>query len=190
MNNMNSKLIKIVINIIKAITTFFIVCIFSIVFLQRVSNNGITLGGFSIYTVVTESMVPKYNVYDMILVKTIDTKDIKVYDDIVYKGEVDDFAGKIVTHRVEKIDTKDNKLIFTTKGINNDLEDPLVNEDQVLGKVEHKFILLSLISKVVNNNYGFYFLIFVPLTIIIFLEVMSIIEEKKEIKRLEDEEKA
>lgn len=185
----NKNIIKIILGIIKSIATFFIVCVFSIIFLQRVSNNSINLAGFSIYTVVTESMYPKYKVFDMILVKSVDTKSIKVHDDVVYKGEKSDFQGKIVTHRVEDITEDNGVLTFTTKGINNDIEDPLVNENQIMGKVVHKLLLLSLISKVINNTYGFYFLIFVPLVIVIFLEVMESIEEKKELKKVLDDER-
>lgn len=185
----NKNIIKIILGIIKSIATFFIVCVFSIIFLQRVSNNSINLAGFSIYTVVTESMYPKYKVYDMILVKSVDIKSIKVHDDVVYKGEKSDFQGKIVTHRVEDITEDNGVLTFTTKGINNDIEDPLVNENQIMGKVVHKLLLLSLISKVINNTYGFYFLIFVPLVVVIFLEVMESIEEKKELKKVLDDER-
>ena len=185
----NKNIIKIILGIIKSIATFFIVCVFSIIFLQRVSNNSINLAGFSIYTVVTESMYPKYKVYDMILVKSVDTKSIKVHDDVVYKGEKSDFQGKIVTHRVEDITEDNGVLTFTTKGINNDIEDPLVNENQIMGKVVHKLLLLSLISKVINNTYGFYFLIFVPLVVVIFLEVMESIEEKKELTKVLDDER-
>lgn len=185
----NKNIIKIILGIIKSIATFFIVCVFSIIFLQRVSNNSINLAGFSIYTVVTESMYPKYKVYDMILVKSVDTKSIKVHDDVVYKGEKSDFQGKIVTHRVEDITEDNGVLTFTTKGINNDIEDPFVNENQIMGKVVHKLLLLSLISKVINNTYGFYFLIFVPLVVVIFLEVMESIEEKKELKKVLDDER-
>ena len=185
----NKNIIKIILGIIKSIATFFIVCVFSIIFLQRVSNNSINLAGFSIYTVVTESMYPKYKVYDMILVKSVDTKSIKVHDDVVYKGEKSDFQGKIVTHRVEDITEDNGVLTFTTKGINNDIEDPLVNENQIMGKVVHKLLLLSLISKVINNTYGFYLLIFVPLVVVIFLEVMESIEEKKELNKFLDDER-
>lgn len=185
----NKNIIKIILGIIKSIATFFIVCVFSIIFLQRVSNNSINLAGFSIYTVVTESMYPKYKVYDMILVKSVDTKSIKVHDDVVYKGEKSDFQGKIVTHRVEDITEDNGVLTFTTKGINNDIEDPLVNENQIMGKVVHKLLLLSLISKVINNTYGFYFLIFVPLVVVIFLEVMESIEEKNELNKVLDDER-
>ena len=185
----NKNIIKIILGIIKSIATFFIVCVFSIIFLQRVSNNSINLAGFSIYTVVTESMYPKYKVFDMILVKSVDTKSIKVHDDVVYKGEKSDFQGKIVTHRVEDITEDNGVLTFTTKGINNDIEDPLVNENQIMGKVVHKLLLLSLISKVINNTYGFYFLIFVPLVVVIFLEIMESIEEKKELKKVLDDER-
>ena len=58
-----------------------------------------------------------------------------------------------------------------------------------MGKVVHKLLLLSLISKVINNTYGFYFLIFVPLVVVIFLEVMESIEEKKELNKVLDDER-
>ena len=63
----NNKLLKILTMIIKAIVSLFIVVVISIIFIQRISDNKVSLGGYSIYTIITESMVPKYNVGDMII---------------------------------------------------------------------------------------------------------------------------
>ena len=49
----NNKVLKIITKVIRAIITFFIILIISIIFIQRVSNNKLNLGGFSIYTIVT-----------------------------------------------------------------------------------------------------------------------------------------
>lgn len=62
------------------------------------------------------------------------------------------------------------------------IEDPLVEENQILGKVIMKGTILSLISKIVNNPYGFYFVIFVPFAILLVMEIIDFIEEKKERK--------
>ena len=165
--------------IIKAIVSFFIIIVVSIIFIQRISDNKLTLGGYSIYTIITESMVPKYNVGDMVIAKKIPITELKVNDDIVYLGNKNDFAGKIVTHQIIEIEKKGNELYFHTKGIANMIEDPLVEENQILGKVIMTGTILSLISKIVNNPYGFYFVIFVPFAILL---VIDFIEEKKERK--------
>ena len=168
--------------IIKAIVSFFIIIVVSIIFIQRISDNKLTLGGYSIYTIITESMVPKYNVGDMVIAKKIPITELKVNDDIVYLGNKNDFAGKIVTHQIIEIEKKGNELYFHTKGIANMIEDPLVEEKQILGKVIMKGTILSLISKIVNNPYGFYFVIFVPFAILLVMEIIDFIEEKKKKK--------
>lgn len=178
----NNKALKILLMIIKAIISLFIVIVISIIFIQRISNNKLSPGGYSIYTIITESMEPKYKVYDMVISKNINTEEIVVGDDVVYRGMKDDFAGKIVTHRVIKKEKLQGKTYFHTKGIANDIEDPLVEDNQILGKVVYKSIVLSLISKVVNNPYGFYFVVFVPFAILLVMEVIDIIDERKEKK--------
>ena len=178
----NNKVLRILAMIIKAIVSFFIIIVVSIIFIQRISDNKLTLGGYSIYTIITESMVPKYNVGDMVIAKKIPITELKVNDDIVYLGNKNDFAGKIVTHQIIEIEKKGNELYFHTKGIANMIEDPLVEEKQILGKVIMKGTILSLISKIVNNPYGFYFVIFVPFAILLVMEIIDFIEEKKERK--------
>ena len=172
----NNKVLRILAMIIKAIVSFFIIIVVSIIFIQRISDNKLTLGGYSIYTIITESMVPKYNVGDMVIAKKIPITELKVNDDIVYLGNKNDFAGKIVTHQIIEIEKKGNELYFHTKGIANMIEDPLVEENQILGKVIMKGTILSLISKIVNNPYGFYFVIFVPFAIVLVMEIIDFIE--------------
>ena len=100
----NNKVLRILAMIIKAIVSFFIIIVVSIIFIQRISDNKLTLGGYSIYTIITESMVPKYNVGDMVIAKKIPITELKVNDDIVYLGNKNDFAGKIVTHQIIEIE--------------------------------------------------------------------------------------
>ena len=155
-----------------------IILIVSVIFVQRISNNKVTIGGYSVFTIITESMVPKYQVGDMLLSKKCDIDKIKVGDEVVYMGKSGTFEGKIVTHRVIKIDKTSNGLEFHTKGIANAVEDPLVNGDQIYGVVSKKLFFLSMLSKLVNNIYGFYFTIFIPFAIMIFLEIIAMMHEK------------
>ena len=110
----NNKLLKILTMIIKAIVSLFIVVVISIIFIQRISDNKVSLGGYSIYTIITESMVPKYNVGDMIISKNVSPDELKVKDDVVYLGNKGDFADKIITHQIimcSKINQEKTRLV-------------------------------------------------------------------------------
>lgn len=183
---MEKDIVKFTIGFIKAVIAIFIVLIMALIMIQKFSNNNLSLGGYRLFTIITGSMEPKYNVGDMVLAKEVKASDIEVYDDVVYNGKEDDFAGKIVAHQVIKKEMKNGKYSFVTKGIANTTEDPVINEDQIIGKIIYKTYVLSFISKIVNNVYGFYFLLFVPIVVLVFIEIIKIIEEKKE-ERMEKE---
>ena len=53
---------------------------------QRVSNNENSFLGFRIFKVETGSMIPKYQIGDVILIKEKDINKIKVGDDVTYFG--------------------------------------------------------------------------------------------------------
>ena len=90
MNNEKKKNpLKIIASIIKGIISLVIILVVAVIVVQRVTNNKFNLAGYGLYTVVTPSMVPKYNIGDMILGKQVDTKTIKIGDDVIYLGEVD-----------------------------------------------------------------------------------------------------
>lgn len=188
-----NKGLKIVGNILYALLVILVLLILVVVILQRVSNNTISLGGFRIFNIITESMVPKYEVGDILVAKEIAPGEIKVGDDVVYQGKEGSFAGKTVTHQVIEIEEENGNYKFHTKGIANDEEDPLVGQEQISGKIVYKIKTISYISKVINNLYSFYFIIFIPIAILIFIEIrrtiMSLKKDKKEVVDKEDEEK-
>ncbi len=177
-----NKVYKISSTIIKAFFSFAVILIVLVIFIQRVSNNKATLGGYSIFTIISSSMAPEYNVGDMVFAKEKKFEDINIGDDVVYLGKEGDFANKIVTHRVIGKSTVDGKYVFETKGIANEIADPKIEGSQIKGVVIFKGVLISAISRLVNNMYGFYFLLFVPLSILIFFEILDISEERKKLK--------
>ena len=181
---LDNKFIKILFSIIKIIVWVFILCIVAIILIQRIFDNKVSIGDYRMFTIVTGSMKPDYDIYDVVIVKNTALKDIKVGDDVTYEGAEGSFDGKIVTHRVIDVEKEKNEYIFTTKGMANDTADPLVKGNQIYGVVTYKPALLSFLSHVLNNSYGFYFLIFVPVAFLIFLEILDHIKSKEE----EDEE--
>lgn len=179
----NFKFFKVIWKIIKTILIVVLALVFAVIVVQRVSHNKATIGGYGIYTIVSESMVPEYNIWDMLFAKKVDPASINVGDDVVYQGKEGDFVDKIVTHRVIKKKYDGNSYSFITKGIANDIEDPEINASQIYGKVVLKSTILTTISKVINTTYGFYFIIFVPFVIIVTLEIIDTVNERKRLKR-------
>ena len=174
----NNKALKIIGNIIYIILFLIMLLLLVVVVLQRTSNNGLSLGGFRLFSVATGSMLPKYEVGDILLSKEINPKEIKVGDDVVYKGKEGEFQGRVVTHQVIEINDSNNEYKFTTKGISNSTEDPEIDENQVIGKIVYKFQILSILAKLTRNIYVFYFLIFIPIALIIFKQIMNIVNNK------------
>lgn len=182
-------IIKNILSIIKYIIMIIIVLVVAIILIQRVSNNNMSLAGYRIFTVITESMVPKYNVGDVLLVKYTEPSEIKIEDDVTYMGRVGSFADKIVTHQVIDIKQQSNgTLEFVTKGIANNDEDPIVGESQIYGVVQRKLDLMSKLNGIINNMYGMYFLIIIPLAFIVLNEIKGYKEEKKEALKESEEE--
>ncbi len=176
----DNKILTITIKILYALLYLIVAGVLLVVVIQRFSNNAISIGGIRLFNIVSESMVPKYEICDVLLAKQVDPSEIEVGDDLVYIGEEDSYAGKIITHQVISIDYEDGEYKFHTKGIANTLEDPIVSEDQVYGKVIYKIQTLSILSKIINNIYLFYFLIFVPIVIILFVDIRKGILNLKE----------
>lgn len=175
------KTVKFVISTIKFILTIVIIVFIAVILIQRFSNNNISLAGYRIFTVVTESMVPKYKVGDVILVKEEEKSNIQIGDDVTYMGKVGNYADKIVTHQVINIENgEDGLLKFHTKGIANEDEDPLVSEEQIYGVVQTKLQIVTFLNGIINNMYGMYFLIIIPLAIIMFTEFKAFKEEKED----------
>lgn len=155
------------------IVTIIIVFISITIITQKVTNNKESFLGFRIFRVQTGSMIPKYQVGDVILVKSKDIEKIKIGDDITYLGEEGVVKGVLITHRVIDIEEMDGKRAFHTQGIANNLEDPIVYGEQINGVVQFRMFFLTLICKMLNNKYIFYFCGVLPLTIYVFFRMFK-----------------
>ncbi len=169
-----NKIFNIIFMIFNMAFTILIILLLLVVLVQKFSGNKLNLGGLSIYTVASASMDPVYKVKDLILVKTVDTSTLQIGDDIVYEGREGSVADKIITHRIINITTEQGQKVYYTKGISNELTDPAIHDDQILGKVVNKLCILSFCSHIINNSFGFFFLIFIPFALFLFYELIEI----------------
>lgn len=96
------------------------------------SKEGPSFFNIELYTVISESMSPRLNINDIVIVK-------KGYEIESYKkGNIITFirANEVITHRIERVISADMRPAFITKGDNNKVEDEdLVKYEDIIGKV-------------------------------------------------------
>lgn len=170
----NNKVLKIIAKIIEILVFTLIGIYVLLTIFQKVSNNS-SIFGYRMFTVASNSMKPSYEIGDVIVVKQINKNDLKVGDVVSYLGTRADMKDKIVTHRIISIDGDD----ITLKGDANTVEDPVINYSQIYGKVVYKTVVVTFVSSLVRNQFGFFFFIFAPIVIVVFLEVVDTIKDIK-----------
>ena len=171
-----NKVLKTIWNILYTLMFILVVLMLIVVIMQRATNNNITIGGIRMFSVATGSMVPVYNVGDVLISKEIEPEKINVGDDIVYQGKDGSYKGKVITHRVKSIEKQeDGSYKIITQGVANNAQDPEINNTQVYGKIICKLRILSFLGKITRNIYTFYFIIFIPVTLLIYKNVKNII---------------
>lgn len=182
----DNKIFKIITRTIKVFVFIVLVGFILVVLLQRFSDNKIAFFKYRMFTVISGSMKPKYDIGDVLIAKEAEPSKIKVGDTISYLGTKSDFKGKVITHEVIGVNKVDGKYIFRAKGLANLVEDPAVSEEQIYGVVIYKTFLLSTIYRIVATNIGFYLFIIIPLMYIIGSEIISTLLKKEEEKRSKD----
>ena len=127
MKEKNNKIGKILMTVLRVIIGIAFAAFILVVCLQRFSNNKISFFDFRMFTVVSQSMTPKYDIGDVLISKETDPSKIKEGDVISYLGKYGDFSGKVITHRVVNVEKRqDNKYYFRTIGSSTKLASPFV----------------------------------------------------------------
>ena len=139
------------------------------------------LFGYATYYVVSPSMEPTIMTNDVIIVKKLDdSTSLKVGDIVTYRAAAGAFenlpAGTPVTHRIIKIDGEK----ITTQGDNRSVApraDIPISRKDVLGTYVRTSGFLSglygPLYKVFSSKYGFLFLVFIPLLILLGVQIFN-----------------
>ena len=185
----DNKFFKFFYTLFRICFVLIIVLYLSFIIVQRLSGNK-SIFGYRLFNVATGSMIGVYDINDVIAVKDCDVKKLKVGDDVAYRGNRGGLDGLLITHRIIKIEEKeDGSRIFTTQGVNAPVSDPTIGEDQILGKVVGIVPVITQLNHIVKSQAGFFLLVFCPLVLVIVLEVLQTITEirleKNEIQRVE-----
>lgn len=170
-----SKILKNIGNIIYTLMMVMVILMLVIVVMQRTTNNNITIGGIRMFSVATGSMVPVYDIGDILIAREVEPEKIEVGDDLVYIGKKGTFKDKVVTHRVISIESQeDGNYKIVTKGIANNAADPEIDQTQIYGKIIYKVHSLSFLGKMVRNVYSIYIIIFICIGMFVYKNIKNI----------------
>lgn len=152
--------------------TLFVLLVVAVIALvaTRVKGNTPSIFGYSLYRVSSGSMEPELMVGDIILNKSVDDIDtIKVNDIITYIGS-GETAGMLVTHKVivAPHTNEDGLVVLQTQGVANDIADPEITSDRVVGVLVGTVPFLSYLYNLFLSMWGL--IIFIVLLLVIFLD--------------------
>lgn len=179
------KILKIVPKILYDILIIFCVALILVVVWQIVTDNNESIGGYRLFRIISGSMVPEFNVDEVVICRDTNSDDIKIGDIIVYRGKTGELTNRLIMHEVIDKKEVEGNLIFNVKGIQNTTGDPDVYASQILGVVVHKSAILTLLYHLATSTYSS-FIIIVILVINVFVsflpkkEKMITLDEPKE----------
>ena len=137
----------------------------------------------SLYTIISPSMTPNINVYDVILDLRVDKpEDVKIGDVITFISSSPETNGMTITHRVISIikDTKGN-YSYKTKGDYSPVEDTgSVDFNSIIGKVAFRIPKLGRIQLFVASKFGWLFVVLVPALYIIIKDLFKYLRKLKD----------
>lgn len=131
---------------------------------------------YGAYVIISPSMVPTIKVQDAVVIKNVPAEKLRKGDIITFVSTDSRYAGLTVTHRIiDVVKADDGKLLFRTKGDNNNTpDDALVNEDNVDGRVFLKIPKIGYLQYFLSQSYGWIICIVVPCLAIIAFEIVKI----------------
>lgn len=171
--------------------------VFCMTVVLQVMNRGYaSIGGYSMFRVVTGSMEPTISVGALLVSKETPIGEIGIGDVVTFRTKEQAIYGETVTHRVVgRFYGQDGTLFLETRGDANAVSDGhLVSEENLIGKVvwyTGKENVLSKFSSMLMTRNGFFIFVLFPIIIFASLimkdSVKSIRKEINQMKREQDE---
>lgn len=152
---------------------------------QVLSKGYVSIGGYSLFRVVTGSMEPEIPVGSLIISKETDIEEIEVGDIINFRSRESGMLGMVITHRViQRYEDEDGSILLETKGDANRYTDGyLVGEANLIGKTvsyTKEGNLIAGILSLLTNKIGFLACIVVPCLLIGVLTMRDCIKNLRE----------
>ena len=140
---------------------------------------------YNAFVVLTGSMLPDIQVYDVVVTKKVAAKTLEEGDVITFASSDSRFLNTIITHRIIKknYDKETNAYTFQTKGDNNNVADSaLVNSNNIYGKVIIKIPKLGYLQEFLTTDGGWIMVILLPCLVVISYDIVKLAKSLKKKK--------
>ena len=199
-NFFNNRIVKTVLKVLSWIVLIFLILLATILIYYVVSSKIYEAKGkkyeplISLYTIISPSMEPNINVYDVVLTKRVKPEEVKEGDVITFISSSTLGEGLTITHRVKSVIKTEGDIKFRTQGDNNPIPDSaLVTSNNLLGKVVFTIPFLGYIQFMLQSKSGWLFFLLIPAIIVVIYDVVKVIKLSNVKQRLnetlKDEEK-
>ena len=162
------KVLRVIFTVVVIVVLAFCV----IVVVQAKSAKKPFLFGYATFYVLTGSMEPVIHVGDVIIDESVHSiEDLQVGDIITYQGKEGEFAGKTVTHKIQRIEG--DKIV--TRGVStmSVKDDPAITFDDVVGRYVKTSAFLTTVYSIFTSKYGFLLIVFIPLIILLIIQIVN-----------------
>ena len=132
---------------------------------------------FNAYVVLTGSMLPEIQVYDVVVTKKVDASSLEIGDVITFASADTRFFNTTITHRIKKknYDSEKKTYSFQTKGDNNNVADSaLVPEANIYGKVILKIPKLGYLQEFLASDGGWIIVILIPCLAVVSYDIVRL----------------
>lgn len=148
----------------------------------------------SLYTIISPSMTPNINVWDVVVAKQVNKpEEIKKGDVITFISTSSISRGMTITHRVIEVVEDENGVAYRTKGDNNLSPDTSpAKYDNVIGKVILRIPSLGKVQDLLANKGGCLIAILLPALFIIISDILKVFKltgVKNKIEQIDKNEK-
>lgn len=131
----------------------------------------------AMYTIISPSMEPNINVYDVVVTQKIhDFNKIKEGDVITFISTSTLGEGLTITHRVKEVIETEDDIKFRTQGDNNQVADSsLASSKNVMGKVLFKIPWIGHVQFFLQSKGGWLFALLIPAMIVVIYDIYKVI---------------
>lgn len=158
--------------ILMIVAAFFIVYVVSGKLAEKNGENP----PFGLYTIISPSMTPNIDVYDVVFVKKADTNNLKVDDVITFYSTNAYFGNTPITHRiVEILDIPNSGTMYRVKGdANENADNEKVIPSNVIGKVLFKIPKLGKLQFFLASKTGWLIAIIIPSLAVVLYDIYKL----------------
>lgn len=154
-------------------------CLFASV--QVVTKGYVSVGGYSVFRVVTGSMEPTIHTGSILINQKTDIEEIKKDDIVCFWAKNADIRGSIITHRVtEVMEDESGRIYLETRGDANLAADPYyADSTNLIGRVtwhSGKENVLTNMLSFLSGKIGFFACIVFPILLIAGLVLQSAVK--------------